>query len=139
MSQVVKITKFSLLGAAPFIGERATQGGEARVPVWSADPEQVAVWLADAWRTRFNQVRSRRKKYDQDRNLVPIGDRVDERTHAEAREADTWLADVPSLVLEATDRPERTEWFAAAKRRQTNIKKGRKPGKMTSPVCRRAT
>uniref|UniRef100_UPI0035BE25D8 RNA-guided endonuclease InsQ/TnpB family protein n=1 Tax=Pseudoclavibacter sp. RFBI5 TaxID=2080578 RepID=UPI0035BE25D8 len=97
--------------------------------------------MADGWRTRFNQHRSRRHKYvyghgDQaccdplGRVLVPIGSRVSDLSDKDARERYPHLAAMPAYVLQSTERIEKQEWFAAAKRRATNHGKGRKPGRM---------
>jgi IS605 OrfB family transposase len=61
---------------------------------------------------------------------VPIGHTVTDITDARARMEHSFLAALPSLVLEATLKTERMDWFAAVKRRKTNAAAGRRPGSM---------
>lgn len=104
MSQKVRIERVDVRGATPFLGLSDNDDpGSARL--YSKDPDQVMTWLCDAWRTRFNQLLSRRKKYGPNKKLQPITDRVDERTHAQARHDCSWMAAVPSLLLNS---PEKT-------------------------------
>ncbi len=144
VSQQVKIIRARVHGG-PYLGE-VTGGDGATGPVWSANPDEVLGWLCDGFRFRFNQRRSTRCRYlsceDRDGQrvvvsdpagepvLVPIGRTVTDITDAQARERHSFLAAMPSLVLEATLKTERTDWFSAAKRRKTNIANGRKPGAM---------
>jgi putative transposase len=102
--------------------------------------------VGDGFRFRFNQRRSTRCRYltCEDRNgdrvmvidqagepvLVPIGRTVTDITDAEARRRHSFLAGLPSLVLEATLKTEATDWFSAGKRRKTNKAQGRRPGAM---------
>ena len=127
MSQVVKITKVSIKGASPYLGDL---DGDSSQPIFSRSPEQVMEWLCSAWRKRFNDHRSQRKKYGKDKVLVPLGDTVVEMTDKQAREEHSFLRAVPSLVLQSPEQIEAKEWFAAAKRRKTLRESGRTPGKM---------
>ena len=127
MSQVVKITKVSVKGATPYLGD---VNGDSSQPIFSKSPNQVMEWLCSAWRKRFNDHRSRRKKYGKDKVLVPLGDSVVETTDKQAREAHSFLSAVPSLVLQSPAQIEAKEWFASVKRRKTLKESGRNPGKM---------
>lgn len=129
MSQVVKITKVSIKGATPYLGDF---NGDSSQPIFSRSPSKVMEWLCSAWRTRFNDHRSQRKKYGKDKVLVPLGDSVVEMTDKQAREAHSFLRAVPSLVLQSPEQIEAKEWFAAIKRRKTLKESGRNPGKMPS-------
>jgi putative transposase len=62
--------------------------------------------------------------------LVPIGRTVTDITDAQARRWHSFLAGLPSLVLEAPLKTEATDWFSAGKRRKTNKGEGRRPGAM---------
>lgn len=118
MSQKVRIERVDVRGATPFLGLSDNDDpGSARL--YSKDPDQVMTWLCDAWRTRFNQLQSRRKKYGPNKKLQPITDRVDERTHAQARHDCSWMAAVPSLLLNSPEKLEKQDWYAAVKRRKT--------------------
>ncbi|WP_048891958.1 RNA-guided endonuclease InsQ/TnpB family protein [Mycobacterium heckeshornense] len=145
MSQQVKITRARLHGSPVYLGEVTGPDGTTG-PVWSTDPDTVLRWLCDGFRFRFNQRRSTRCRYlsCEDRNgdrvmvtdpagepvLVPIGRTATDITDAQARHRHSFLAALPSLVLEATLKTERTDWFSAAKRRKTNKAAGRRPGAM---------
>lgn len=130
MSQQVRILKVMVTGASPYLGEMRLADGST-VSAYSSDPDRVMCWLCDGWRGRFNQYRSRRMKYAKDgETLVPLGDRVDDCTDAQARIEYSWLAAIPQLVLQAPGRIENTEWWGAVKRRKTNIKHHRKAGAM---------
>jgi putative transposase len=145
MSQKVKITRARVCGSPVYLGDVRQPDGTV-VPVWSADPARVLGWLCDGFRFRFNQRRSTRCRYltcaDRDGNpvvvtdpsgepvLVPIGSTVTDITDAKARRQYSFLAAVPSLVLEATLKSENTDWFSATKRRKTNVANGRQPGAM---------
>lgn len=130
MSQKASIEHVEVRGAAPFLGIcEDAEGG--RVPVWSRNPDVVMRWLCDAWRCRFNQLRTRRMRWDRDREtLVPLGDAVDGRTDRQVRAECSWLASVPAMILQSPNRIENTEWWAAVKRRKTLKKKHRYPGRM---------
>lgn len=127
MSQVVRITKVSVKGATPYLGDRNDDSSQ---PIYSKSPDQVMEWLCAAWRKRFNDHRSQRKKYGKDKVLVPLGDSVIEMTDKQAREAHSYLRAVPTLVLQSPSQIEAKEWFAAVKRRKTLKESGRNPGKM---------
>lgn len=124
VSQVVKIHRMSFRGVPAYLGEHSG------TPLYSGNPEKVASWLCDAFRTRFNQHRSQRSKYvyqdgkqlldlNGEPLLTPIGSSVTLISDKEARQQFPHLAAVPSLVLQAPERLESTEWFAAIKRRKT--------------------
>ena len=127
MSQVVKITKVSVKGATPYLGDRNDDSSQ---PMYSKSPNQVMEWLCSAWRKRFNDHRSQRKKYGKNKVLLPIGDTVVNMTDKQAREAHSFLRAVPSMVLQSPEQIEAKEWFAAAQRRKTLKESGRNPGKM---------
>jgi putative transposase len=145
MSQQVKITRARVHGSAVYLGDVTGPHG-TQTPVWSANPDEVLGWLCDGFRFRFNQRRSTRCQYltCEDRIgdrvmvidaagepvLVPIGRTVTDITDAQARRGHSFLAGLPSLVLEATLKTEATEWFSAGKRRKTNNAAGRRPGAM---------
>lgn len=127
MSQVVKITKVSVKGATPYLGDRNDDSSQ---PIFSKSPNLVMEWLCSAWRKRFNDHRSQRKKYGKDKVLIPLGDTIVELTDKQAREEYSFLQAVPSLVLQSPEQLEAKEWFAAVKRRKTLRESGRNPGKM---------
>ena len=127
MSQVVKITKVSVKGATPYLGDRNNDSSQ---PIFSRSPNQVIEWLCSAWRKRFNDHRSQRKKYGKDKVLIPLGDSVVSLTDKQSREEHSFLQAVPSLVLQSPQQIEAKEWFAAAKRRKTLKESGRNPGSM---------
>lgn len=124
MSQKVKVMKVSVVGAAPFLGLHNDE------PAWSRNPDDVMTWLCDAWRTRFNQCRSRRSKYGPGKVLIPLGGHVNTDTKSEARKSCSWLAAIPDRVLHTPEKIENGEWWAAVKRRETMRNSGRKPGAM---------
>ena len=127
MSQVVKITKVSVKGATPYLGDHNDDSSQ---PIFSKSPHQVIEWLCAAWRKRFNDHRSQRKKYSKDKVLVPLGNTIVEMTDKQAREENNFLKAVPSLVLQSPEQIEAKEWFSAVKRRKTLKESGRNPGKM---------
>ena len=127
MSQVVKITKVSIKGATPYLGDR---GADSSQPIFSKSPTQVMEWLCAAWRKRFNDHRSQRKKYGKDKVLIPLGETVVELTDKQSREEHSFLKAVPSMVLQSPEQIEAKEWFASVKRRKTLKESGRNPGKM---------
>lgn len=145
MSQQVKITRVRLHGSAVYLGDVTSAEGTV-APVWSSDPDRVLEWLCDGFRVRFNQRRSTRRRYltcdDRDGKrvivtdpcgdpvLVPIGKSVTDLSDAQARQSHSFLSAMPGYVLEATLKTEATEWFSAAKRRKTNLARGREPGAM---------
>ena len=127
MSQVVTITKVSIKGATPYLGDRNADSSQ---PIFSKSPNQVMEWLCSAWRKRFNDHRSQRKKYGKDKVLIPLGKTVVEMTDKQAREEYSYLRAVPSLVLQSPEQIEAKEWFASIKRRKTLRESGRNPGTM---------
>lgn len=127
MSQVVKITKVSVKGATPYLGDHNADSSQ---PIFSKSPDQVMEWLCSAWRKRFNDHRSQRKKYGKDKVLIPLGENVVDLTDKQAREEHSFLKAVPSLVLQSPAQIEAKEWFASVKRRKTLRESGRNPGKM---------
>lgn len=135
MSQVVKIRRMSFRGASAYLG----QNGDREM--YSGNPDKVAKWLSDGYRTRFNQLRSMRSKYVYNNGsrlfdaegsplLTPIGSVVTDITDKQAREQYPHLAGIPSMVLQHPNKMEPVEWFAATKRRKTLIKKGKPGGSM---------
>ena len=129
MSQVVKITKVSIKGATPYLGDCNNDSSQ---PIFSRSPNQVMEWLCSAWRKRFNDHRSQRKKYGKDKVLIPLGDSVVDMADKQAREEHSFLRAVPSRVLQSPQQIEAKEWFAAIKRRKTLKESGRNPGTMPS-------
>lgn len=127
MSQVVKITKVSVKGATPYLGDLNADSSQ---PIFSKSPHQVMEWLCSAWRKRFNDHRSQRKKYGKDKVLIPLGETVVKMSDKQSREKHSFLKAVPTLVLQSPEQIEAKEWFAAAKRRKTLRESGRNPGKM---------
>lgn len=97
----MKITKVSIKGATPYLGDRNNDSSQ---PIFSRSPNQVMEWLCSAWRKRFNDHRSQRKKYGKDKVLIPLGDSVVEMTDKQAREEHSFLRAVPSRVLQAPSR-----------------------------------
>jgi putative transposase len=135
MSQTARITRFSFRGVPAYLGEH--QG----IPIFSGNPQRVAEWLCDGYRTRFNQCRSNRCKYVYENKqrvldvtgkpvLVPIGSSVTTLRHTDARQQFPHLSAIPSNVLQAPERIEATEWFAATARRKTLIAQGKDGGAM---------
>lgn len=123
MSQVVRIRRVSFRGTPVFLGERHGQ------PVFSGNPEKVATWLCDGFRSRFNQHRAHRKRYvyrdgerllgdDGSPKLEFLGGDPVTLSDSQAREQFPHLAAIPSLVLQAPAKIENSEWFAATKRRK---------------------
>lgn len=129
MSQVVKITKVNIKGTTPYLGDRNNDSSQ---PIFSRSPNQVMEWLCSAWRKRFNDHRSQRKKYGKDKVLIPLGDSVVDMTDKQAREEHSFLRAVPSRVLQSPQQIEAKEWFAAVKRRKTLKESGHNPGTMPS-------
>lgn len=127
MSQVVHITRVSVKGATPYLGDRNNDSSQ---PIFSKSPNMVMEWLSAAWRKRFNDHRSQRKKYGKNKELLPLGDTVIDMTDKQARQAHSFVRAVPSMVLQSPQQLEAKEWFAAVKRRKTLRESGRNPGKM---------
>lgn len=131
----VRVTSPIFLGSRtdPVTGERAHQ--------WSADADRVMDWMCAGFRWRFNDRRSWRSRFvyvDGKRVcdslgepiLVPLGADPSWTTNKQARQERSFLAALPDMVLQAPDKLEAEEWFAAAKRRTTFSGKGCKPGGM---------
>ena len=126
MSQKVIITKLKLEGASPYLGD-----DESGYELFSHNPDVIINWLCDGYRTRFNQLRSTREKHGKDGKLIPLGKKdVIDITNGTARKNYSYLAAIPSMILNAPLRIENTEWFAATKRRKTLIEKHKNPGRM---------
>ena len=66
MSQKTKIVEIKHTGAPVYLG--VVSGSDS----YSGNPTTIAKWLCDGYRTRFNQHRSNRCRYDSEGNLVPI-------------------------------------------------------------------
>ena len=130
MSQKVVIERVQIRGAAPYVGMCSALNGQ-HVPLYSYNPNIVMRWLCDGWRCRYNQLRSRRTKWD--RNLetaIPLDGKPDMRSDRQVRLECSWLAAIPSMVLQSPNRIENTDWWSANKRRRTLKKKHRNPGMM---------
>lgn len=124
-----------------FLGEITDPETGVRGPQWSADPDRVMGWLTDGFRWRFNDRRSWRGRFAYAEGervldaagepiLVPFGRDPDWSTNKQVRVERSFLAALPDMVLQAPDKLEAEEWFAASKRRATLSGKGRKPGGM---------
>lgn len=129
MSQKVVLERVTLDGAKPFIGY-ADQHDPTLGKLYAQTGGQAMEWLCDAWRYRFNQLRSNRCKYGKNKTLIPIGGKPDARSVSQSRKECSWLSAVPSLILESPTRIERVEWFTAVKRRKTLLGKRLNPGRM---------
>ncbi len=130
MSQKVVIERVQVRGAIPYLGTHTTEDGQ-HAPLYSSDPDIVMRWLCDGWRSRYNQLRSRRRKWDKTKQaLIPLGDEPDMRTDKQARAACSWLAAIPAMILQSPNRIENTDWWSANKRRKTLRKQHRTPGMM---------
>lgn len=129
MSQKVVLERVTLDGAKPFIGY-TDQHDPCSEKLYANTGSQAMEWLCDAWRYRFNQLRSNRCKYGKDKTLIPIGGTPDTRSVSQSRKECSWLTAVPSLILESPTRIERVEWFTAVQRRKTLLSKRLKPGRM---------
>ena len=129
MSQKVVLERVTLDGAKPFIGY-TDQHDPCSEKLYANTGSQAMEWLCDAWRYRFNQLRSNRCKYGKDKTLIPIGGTLDTRSVSQSRKECSWLTAVPSLILESPTRIERVEWFTSVKRRKTLLSKRLKPGRM---------
>lgn len=112
------LERVTLDGAKPFIGY-ADRHDSPSERLYAHTGHQAMEWLCDAWRYRYNQLRSNRCKYGKDKTLTPIGGTPDTRSVSQSRKECSWLSAVPSLILESPTRIERVEWFSAAKRRKT--------------------
>ena len=130
MSQKVVIERVLIRGAAPYIGMCATPDGQ-QTPLYSANPDIVMRWLCDGWRCRYNQLRSRRTRWDRNtQTAIPLGRKPDMRSDRQVRLECSWLTAMPAMVLQSPNRIENTDWWSANKRRKTLKKKHRNPGAM---------
>lgn len=130
MSQKVVIEHVKVRGAAPYLGMSATEDGQ-QSPLYSSNPDIVMRWLCDGWRCRYNQLRSRRQKWDKrTQTLVPLGNEPDERSDKQARLECSWLTALPAMVLQSPNRIENTDWWSANKRRKTLHRQHRNTGMM---------
>lgn len=130
MSQKVVIERVQVQGAAPYLGTSATLDGQ-QVRLYSTNPDIVMRWLCDGWRCRYNQLRSRRTKWDRETQTdAPLSGEPDMRSDRQARLECSWLAAIPAMILQSTNRIENTDWWSAIKRRRTLKKKHRNPGSM---------
>lgn len=137
MSQKVVIERVQVRGAIPYLGTNTTEDGQ-QVPLYSSNPDIVMRWLCDGWRCRYNQLRSRRQKWDKTRQaLIPLGDEPDMRADKQARAECSWLAAIPAMILQSPNRIENTDWWSANKRRKTLRKQHRNPGMMPRFKSRR--
>lgn len=109
MSQKFEIQSVQIQGAV-YLGIRE------EVDVWSSQPEEVMSWISDGWRYRFNQRRAERIKP----GAEPAG------LDSAARKSHSFLAAMPSMVLQSPEKIEREEWFSALKRIKST-KKGSTP------------
>lgn len=112
MSQKTTIVNVKHSGAPVYLG---IVSGEHS---FSCNPYNIARWMCDGYRARFNQHRSNRCKYDANKELIPIGDRVINITDKQARERYSYLSALPAMVIQAAEKKESKEWFAAAKRKR---------------------
>lgn len=128
MSQKVVIERVLIRGAAPYVGMCAASDGQ-QIPLYSANPDIVMRWLCDGWRCRYNQLRSRRAKWDKNLGMsIPLGGKPDMRSDRQVRLECSWLSAIPAMVLQSPNRIENTDWWSANKRRKTLKKKHRNPG-----------
>lgn len=139
MSQKVRIRRVRVSGSV-YLGNSPTPGGPDQ-PAYSSDPVTVMQWLCDGSRTRYNQHRSRRHRWvETDDEIIgsdrpgwvlqPIGSSVTDISDSQARRQFTFLTAMPTYVMQAQEKLEATDWFAAVKRRRTNAAGGRRPGAM---------
>lgn len=122
MSEKVSIVSVKHTGSPVYLGVRSGQHS------WTQNPYEVLEWMGDSWRLRFNQHRSKRKKWEkvtrksgkEQRILVPIGDSVTDVTDKQARTDFSSLAALPSMILQSAERIEDSAWWSAVKRRETS-------------------
>lgn len=129
MSEKLVITKVTHHGGSVYLGEHNGN------PIYSKNGDEILQWFADGWRTRFNQRRSNRQKYEwvdgkKTKNLIPIGDSVIDILDSQARKDYSFLACLPDQILGSAKDKEDKEWFSGIKRRKTNKENNRKPGKL---------
>lgn len=117
-----------------YLGRRAHGTAENEHDEWATQPDRVMNWLCDGYRFRFNQHRSKRMKTVIDeageRALVPLGRTATDISDKDARLAHPHLSALPMHVLQAPERLESKEWWAAVERRATNAGRSRKSGGM---------
>lgn len=70
MSQKVVLERVTLDGAKPFTGHADRHDPESE-RLYARSGGQAMDWLCDAWRYRFNQLRSNRCKYGKDKPSSP--------------------------------------------------------------------
>lgn len=122
------IERVHVRGAAPYLGMSATQDGQ-QVHLYSTNPDIVMRWLCDGWRCRYNQLRSRRTKWDREtQTAVPLSGKPDMRSEHQVRLECSWLAAIPAMILQSPNRIENTDWWSAIKRCRTLKKKHRNLG-----------
>lgn len=130
MSQKVVIERVQVQGAAPYLGMSATLDGQ-QVHLYSTNPDIVMRWLCDGWRCRYNQLRSRRTKWDRETQTdVPLSGKPDMRSDRQVRLECSWLAAIPAMILQSPNKIENTDWCSAIKRRRTLKEKHRNQGMM---------
>lgn len=128
MSQKVVIERVLIRGAAPYVGMCVASDGR-QIPLYSTNPDIVMRWLCDGWRCRYNQLRSRRTKWDKNLGMsIPLGGKPDMRSDRQVRLECSWFAAIPAMVLQSPNRIENTDWWSANRRRKTLKKKHRNPG-----------
>lgn len=105
MSQKVVLERVTLDGAKPFTGHADRHDPESE-RLYARSGGQAMDWLCDAWRYRFNQLRSNRCKYGKGKTLVPIGGEPDTRSVSRSR-SEMFLAGggaVPHIGVTDTNR-----------------------------------
>lgn len=124
------IERVQVRGAAPYLGMSATPDGQ-QVHLYSTNPDIVMRWLCDGWRCRYNQLRSRRTKWDREtQTAVPLSGKPDMRSEHQVRLECSWLAAIPAMILQSPNRIENTDWWSAIKRCRTLKKKHQNLGMM---------
>lgn len=122
MSEKVSIVSVKHTGSPVYLGVRSGHHS------WTQNPYEVLEWMGDSWRLRFNQHRSKRKKWEkvtrksgkEQKILVPIGDSVTDISDKQARADFYSLAALPSMILQSAERIEDSAWWSAVKRRKTS-------------------
>lgn len=132
MSQRTVIERVDVRGASVYLG--ASPDGS---DMYSGDGARVMDWLCDAWRYRFNALRSRRYVLNREHERIPLSEHPDMRSVKDMRRECSWVAAVPAMVIQSPDRIENTQWFSAIARRKTNISHRRKAGRMPSFLARK--
>lgn len=122
MSEKVSIVSVKHTGSPVYLGERSGHHS------WTQNPYKILEWMGNSWRLRFNQHRSKRKKWEkvtrkngkEQKILVPIGDSVTDVADKQARTDFASLAALPSMILQSAERIEDSTWWSAVKRRKTS-------------------